>query len=148
MFTPQVIATTCAVSYNRDSTTSSRPMRYVVPAVLLVVAAIHALPVIGILGASQLSRLYGLPVNDANLELVLRHRALLFGLLAAFLSYAAFKPELHRLALVAGVASVSSFLVLAALVGPYNQAIATVVRVDWVALALLVVAAVVHLQPR
>ena len=95
-------------------------MRYVVPAVLLVVAAIHALPVIGILGASQLSRLYGLPVNDANLELVLRHRALLFGLLAAFLSYAAFKPELHRLALVAGVASVASFLVFAALGGPYN----------------------------
>jgi hypothetical protein len=106
------------------------------------------MPVIGVLGANQLSRLYGLPVNDANLELVLRHRALLFGLLAAFLGYAAFKPELHRLALIAGVASVSSFLVLAALVGPYNQAIATVVRVDWVALALLVVAAVVHLQPR
>jgi hypothetical protein len=123
-------------------------MRYVVPSVLLVVAAIHALPVIGILGASQLSRLYGLPVNDANLELVLRHRALLFGLLAAFLGYAAFKPELHRLALVAGVASVSSFLVLAALVGPYNQAIATVVRVDWVALALLVLAAAAHLQSR
>jgi hypothetical protein len=123
-------------------------MRFFVHVVLLVVAAIHALPVVGILGASQLSRLYGLPVNDANLELVLRHRALLFGLLAAFLGYAAFKPELHRLALVAGVASVSSFLVLAALVGPYNQAIATVVRVDWVALALLVVAAVVHLQPR
>ena len=40
----------------------------------------------------------------------------------------------------------SSFLVLAALVGPYNQAMATVVRVDGVALALLVVAAVVHLQ--
>ena len=148
MFTPQVVASTCAVSYNQDSTTSSLPMRYIVPAVLLVVAAIHALPVIGILGASQLSRLYGLPVNDANLELVLRHRALLFGLLAAFLGYAAFKPELHRLALIAGVASVSSFLVLAALVGPYNQAIATVVRVDWVALALLVLAAAAHLQSR
>ena len=123
-------------------------MRFVVPAVLLVVAAIHALPVIGILGSSQLSRLYGLPVPDANLELVLRHRALLFGLLAAFLGYAAFKPELHRLALIAGVASVSSFLVLAGLVGPYNQAMATVVRVDGVAMALLVVAAVVHLQAR
>ena len=123
-------------------------MRFVVPAVLLVVAAIHVLPVIGVLGASQLSRLYGLPVHDANLELVLRHRALLFGLLAAFLGYAAFKPELHRLALIAGVASVSSFLVLASLVGPYNQAMATVVRVDGVALALLVVAAVVHLQAR
>ena len=123
-------------------------MRFVVPAVLLVVAAIHVPPVIGILGASQLARLYGLPVHDANLELVLRHRALLFGLLAAFLCYAAFKPELHRLALIAGVASVSSFLVLAALVGPYNQAMAIVVRVDGVALTLLLVAAVVHLQPR
>lgn len=64
------------------------------------------------------------------------------------MGYAAFKSEFHRLALVAGFASVSSFLVLAALVGPFNQAMATVVRVDGIALAVLVVAAHVHLQPR
>ncbi len=112
-------------------------MRFVVPAVLLMVATIHALPVVGVLGPGKLSQLYGFPVTEGSLELVLRHRAVLFGLLAALLAYAAFKPELHRLALVAGLVSVASFLVLAALVSSYSQPLATVVRVDWAALVLL-----------
>jgi hypothetical protein len=119
-------------------------MRYVVPAVLLLVATIHALPVVGVLGPAKLSQLYGFPVSDGSLELVLRHRAVLFGLLAAFLAYAAFKPELHRLALVAGLVSVASFLVLAAMVSSYNQQLATVVRVDWVALVLLSLGLAAH----
>jgi hypothetical protein len=123
-------------------------MRFVVPAVLLLVAAIHALPLVGVLGASRLSQLYGFPVTEGSLELVLRHRAVLFGLLAAFLAYAAFKPELHRLGLVAGFVSVAAFLVLAAMVGSYNNALATVVRADWAALVLLGVGAVAHLFAR
>jgi hypothetical protein len=120
-------------------------MRFVVPAVLLLVATIHALPVVGVLGPAKLLQLYGFPVTDGSLELVLRHRAVLFGLLAAFLAYAAFKPELHRLALVAGLVSVASFLVLAAMVSSYSQPIATVVRVDWVALVLLSLGLATHL---
>jgi hypothetical protein len=123
-------------------------MRFVVPAVLLLVAAIHALPLVGVLGASRLSQLYGFPVTEGSLELVLRHRAVLFGLLAAFLAYAAFKPELHRLGLVAGFVSVAAFLVLAAMVGSYNNALATVVRADWAALVLLGVGAVARFFAR
>jgi hypothetical protein len=119
-------------------------MRFVVPAVLLLVAVIHALPLVGVLGAERLSQLYGFPVSDPSLELVLRHRAVLFGLLAAFLAVAAFRPELQRLALIAGFVSVASFLVLAALVGSYSQPLATVVRMDWLALALLALGAVAH----
>jgi hypothetical protein len=120
-------------------------MRFVVPAVLLLVATIHALPVVGVLGPAKLLQLYGFPVTDGSLELVLRHRAVLFGLLAAFLAYAAFKPELHRLALAAGLVSVASFLVLAAMVSSYSQQLATVVRVDWVALVLLSLGLAAHL---
>lgn len=119
-------------------------MRFVVPAVLILVAVIHALPVLGVLGAAKLSQLYGITVQDPNLELLLRHRAVLFGLLAALLAYAAIRPELQRLALVIGSVSIASFLVLARLSGSYNDALATVVRADWLALALLLVGAVAH----
>jgi hypothetical protein len=119
-------------------------MRFVVPAVLILVAVIHALPVLGVLGAAKLSQLYGITVQDPNLELLLRHRAVLFGLLAALLAYAAIRPELQRLALVIGSVSVASFLVLAQLSSSYNDALATVVRADWLALALLLVGAVAH----
>jgi hypothetical protein len=119
-------------------------MRFVVPAVLILVAIIHALPVLGVLGADKLSQLYGITVQDPNLELLLRHRAVLFGLLAAFLAYAAIRPDLQRIALLIGFASVSSFLVLAQLSSSYNDALGTVVRADLLALALLLIAAVAH----
>lgn len=121
-------------------------MRFIVPSVLILVAAIHALPVMGVIGAAKLSQLYGIMVRDPNLVLLLRHRALLFGLLAAFLAYAAVRPELHRMALVVGFASVVSFLVLAQPASSLNTALVTVVRVDWLALALLVVGVIAHFR--
>jgi hypothetical protein len=123
-------------------------MKYLVPGMLLLVAATHALPLAGVLGASKLVALYGIPVADANLELVLRHRAVLFGLLAAFLAYAAFQPALHGLAIIAGSVSVVSFIVLAHLggqaPGTLNAALMRVVRVDYAAVVLLAVASVAH----
>jgi DNA-binding transcriptional MerR regulator len=121
-------------------------MRFIVPSVLILVAAIHALPVMGVIGAAKLSQLYGITVQDPNLELLLRHRAVLFGLLAAFLAYAAVRPELHRIALVAGFVSVVSFLVLAEPTSSLNTALVTVVRADCLALALLVVGTIAHFR--
>lgn len=121
-------------------------MRFVVPSVLILVAVIHALPLMGILGATKLSQLYAVTVQEPNLELLLRHRAVLFGLLAAFLTYAAFRPELHRLGLVAGLVSVVSFLVLAQPTSSLNTALITVVRADWLALALLSVGLFAHVK--
>jgi hypothetical protein len=72
----------------------------------------------------------------------MRHRAVLFGLLGAFLVYAAFRPELQAIALVAGFVSVVSFLAIAWSVGGYNAAIGRVVTADLVALACLIIAAV------
>lgn len=119
-------------------------MRHVIPVVLLAVAAIHALPLAGVLGAARLESMYGVPVRDPSLEILLRHRAVLFGLLAAGLAVAAFRPDWHGAALLAGTASVASFLVIAWGVGGYGPAIATVVRADLVALALLAAGGIAH----
>jgi len=120
-------------------------MRYIVPTVLLLLAVIHALPLLGVLGATRLSSLYGIPIDEPNLEILMRHRAVLFGLLAAFLAYAAMRPELHRLAMIAATLSVGSFVALTGIVGGANGALVTVFRVDLVALGLLAVAALAHL---
>jgi len=74
---------------------------------------------------------------------LMRHRAVLFGLLGVFLGVAAFIPALQGAALVAGVISVVSFLWLAVSVGGYNAAIARVVVADLVALASLALGAAV-----
>ncbi len=123
-------------------------MRFVLPTVLVLVAVIHALPVIGVLGATRLSQLYGVNVDDPSLELLMRHRAVLFGLLAGFFVYAALRPELRLAGLITGLVSVGSFLVLAQTAPGITAGVATVVRADWVALALLGVGAAAHVIQR
>lgn len=112
---------------------------------LAVVGVIHLLPLSGVLGAERLVALYGLPFDDPNLQIMMRHRAVLFGMLGAFLLYAAVRPDLRVIALVAGFTSTLSFLWLAWSVGGYNTAIGRVVAADVVAVACLVVASVLHL---
>lgn len=119
-------------------------MKHVVAAMLLVVGLIHLLPVSGVVGSAQLTALYGLPFDEPNLEILMRHRAVLFGLLGAFLVLAAFRPAYRTLAFVAGFASVLSFLWLAGSVGGTNPGVARVVTADWVALGALVIGAVAH----
>ena len=119
-------------------------MRYLVSAMLAVVAIIHLMPVIGVLGGARLSALYGIPLDEPNLAILMRHRAVLFGLLGAFLLYAAFRPALQPIAFVAGFISVLSFLYLAWSVGGYNAQIGRVFTADIVALACLVVGAAAY----
>jgi hypothetical protein len=119
-------------------------VRIVTALVLGLVALLHLLPVIGVVGAAQLERLYGVAAPGADLELLLRHRAVTFGLLAAFLAWAAFRPELHGPALLAGFVSVASFLLLAGPTGTHTPEIAAVVRADRVALGLLLLGAGAH----
>ena len=123
-------------------------MRYGVPLILVLVAVVHALPLVGVLGAGKLAQLYGTPVQDAGVELLLRPRAVLFGLLAAVMGDAALRPDLHRVGLVAGLVSVVSFLLLSWLQrgSAISAPLVTVVRVDGVALALLVVGLALHLR--
>lgn len=114
-------------------------MRYAVSITLAIVALIHLLPLSGVLGAARLSALYGLDFSEPNLAVLMRHRAVLFGLLSAFLLYAAFRPEIQGLALLAGWLSVLSFLGLAWQAGGLNPALTRVVTADLVALVALVI---------
>ena len=114
-------------------------LRYLVSAMLLVVAVIHLLPLAGVLGAPRLTALYGIQLDDPNLVILMRHRAVLFGLLGVFLAFAAMRPPLQPMAFVAGGASVLSFLYLAWSVGGHNAQIVRVFTADIVAGACLIV---------
>ncbi len=114
-------------------------MRYLVSAMLVIVGIIHLLPLSGILGSERLSALYGISIQEANLVILMRHRAVLFGLLGAFLIFAAWQPAFQTIAFIAGFVSVVSFLLLAWLGGGYNAEIGRVVIADIIALVCLVV---------
>lgn len=115
---------------------------------LLAAAIIHFLPLAGVLGIDQLARLYGVAIDEPNLLILMRHRAVLFGLLGAFLALAAFRPALQGMALLAGFTSVATFVAFAFAAGGYNAEIARVVMADFVALACLCVGAATWLWNR
>jgi hypothetical protein len=110
----------------------------------LVPSLIHFLPLSGLMGAEALTRLYGLEFGDPNLEILMRHRAVLFGMVGALLAGAAFHAALRSAAVAVGLISLLSFLALSWSVGGYNAALHRVVVVDLVAVACLVAAALLH----
>lgn len=91
------------------------------------------------LGNERLASLYGISIGEPNLEIAMRHRAVLFGLLGVFLLCAAFQPALQSMAFIAGFISVVSFLWLAWSVGNYNAQMSRVFTADLVALACLLI---------
>ncbi len=118
--------------------------RFIVPAGLLIAGLIHLLPLAGVLGAARLNALYGLDIDDHNLALLMAHRAVLFGMLGAFMVTAVWVPAWRTPALVAGLISVLAFLLLAWREGPLNPGLMRVVWADVVALAALLPAVVAH----
>jgi hypothetical protein len=115
-------------------------MKYVLQAMLLIVGIIHLLPLSGVISGQQLESLYGISLNDPNLVLLMRHRAVLFGLLGAFLCVSAFKSQWQGAALIAGFVSVLSFLLLEMTISSGNEKIMRVVIADWIALFCLIIA--------
>lgn len=116
-------------------------MKKLVSILLLLVAAIHLLPLAGLAGAEKLSALYGVRIDEPNLTVLMRHRAVLFGLLGMLLAWSAFQPALQPLTLLAGFASVVSFLLLAWDAPTYNAQLGRVVMADIIALVCLCAAA-------
>ena len=109
----------------------------IITGLMLVVAVIHMLPVVGVLGGERLASLYGIDVADGNLEILMRHRAALFALLGAFFAYAAFSPALQPIAFGAAAVSLASFFALSYSVGDLNEALRKVVIADIVATVCL-----------
>jgi hypothetical protein len=118
---------------------------WIIGSALALAGVIHLLPLAGVLGGERLAQLYGLRVDDPNLALLLRHRAVLFGLLGALLLGAVWRPAWQGIALAAGLASTIAFLLLAA-GSPLNAALQRVWWADVLAVAALLLAAALRLR--
>ena len=112
----------------------------IITVLLLIVGLINFIPVIGVISAEQLTKLYGITLSDKNLIILLQHRALLFGIIGAFIMYAAFHPSLQPHAFIAALISMLGFIVIASKNGGYNQDLAQIITADIVALVLLCIA--------
>ena len=107
---------------------------------LILVGIIHLLPLSGVLGKRHLRALYGIAVDDTNLAILMRHRAVLFGVLGVLMIEAAFNGAHQGLAFVIAFVSLTSFLLIERLEGG-DEKLRRVALVDWFALMLVLIGA-------
>lgn len=111
---------------------------------LMIVAIVQFLPIMGVFGNERLETLYDVKIESANMEILMRHRAVMFGMLGAFLGYAAFRPSLQPIAFLAAFISLAAFFYLTFSVGDYTDTIWRLVIADAIASVSLVIAVVLY----
>ena len=103
-----------------------------ITAVLILAGIVNGLPLLGVVSGGMLQTLYAVSLDDPNLVILMRHRAVLFGLIGAFLIASIWIPSWRTPALIAGLISMLSFCVLAWAQGDFNPAIRKLIVIDLV----------------
>jgi len=117
-------------------------MTKIIPVLLFIVGMINFMPVIGILSAAKLSQAYSIELISNDLIILMRHRALLFGLVGGFILYSVFAPSYRSAAMVMAAISMIGFLYFIWAVGDYNESLFKVAIIDIVGIVCLVLAAI------
>jgi len=119
-------------------------MKNLVTVALLVAGAINLYPLVGVISVDQLEKLYGVSLDNGDLIILMRHRAVLFGLLGSFLIYSAFRSSVQTLACIAGLVSMISFIVLAFASGHFGDALNKAIVADLIGSLALVAVLIVR----
>ena len=105
-------------------------MKRTISIILVLVGLMNFYPVIGVLSADTLRNLYGVIILDNDLLILMRHRAILFGILGIFIVISAFRPNLQPSAIVVGLISRMAFIGLALGTGELGEPIQKVMIAD------------------
>lgn len=120
-------------------------MGRVTVALLILVGLLNAVPVIGVVSADVLAGLYGIPAPDGDLLILMRHRALLFGIVGGFILASVLRPHLRPAAVIAGMVSMLGFVMLALSADDFGAKVHNIVIADIVGSVALAVVALMHL---
>ncbi len=119
-------------------------MRRAATVLLLLVGIVNALPAIGVVSSARIESAYGVVLDDPNLAVLMRHRAVLFAIVGGLLIAGALHAPLRRAGIAAGFVSMLSFVAIALWIGDTN---ASLQRIAWIdVLASLALAAAVALD--
>ncbi|EAS46834.1 hypothetical protein GB2207_04377 [gamma proteobacterium HTCC2207] len=116
-------------------------MNLTISILLITVGLINFLPVIGIISAEKLSAAYAVELIGNDIVILMRHRALLFGLIGGFMLYSVWKPSYQSVAMVMAAISMLGFLFFVAAADHYNASITKIAIIDLIGLAGLAIAA-------
>ena len=79
---------------------------------LFIAGLINLLPSLLAFLPDKISKSYGVEIPNANYELLLRHRAILFGIIGGLMIFSAIVKKYYEIATIAGLISMTSFILL------------------------------------
>ena len=118
----------------------------IITTLLILVGLINVFPLLGVLSAEVLATAYNIPAPEGDLLILMRHRALLFGVVGSIVLVSAFRRQLQPTAMVAAFVTMIGFIVLTLGSGEYGQKIYNVMLIDVFSTVLLVVAALLRFR--
>jgi hypothetical protein len=105
---------------------------------LFIAGVINLLPSVLAFLPDKISKSYGIEMPNQNYELLLRHRAILFGIIGGLMIYSAVAKKHYEVSTVIGLISMVSFIVLFFLIGKdINSEIKKVMTIDVVGTVIL-----------
>jgi len=116
----------------------------IISIILFIVGVINLLPVIVFFSPTQTARLYGVPIDGENLIILMRHRAVLLGLIGSALIFGAVKPEARFPAIAAALTSKLAFIFLVWTSVTFTPEIRQVALIDVAAIVLLIAVLIIH----
>ena len=92
------------------------------------------------ISAQKLEAAYSISLVSNDLIILMRHRALLFGVIGGFILYSAFVPVYQGPAMLMAAISMIGFVALMYGVGGYNDSLHKVLIIDYIGIVFLAVA--------
>ena len=105
---------------------------------LFLAGIINLIPSLLAFLPDKISKSYGIEIPNGNYELLLRHRAILFGIIGGLIIYAAIVKKYYEIATTVGLISMGSFILLYVLIDKdINSELTKVMMFDVVATVIL-----------
>jgi hypothetical protein len=104
---------------------------------------INLLPMVGALSKNRIEALYDVTIEDGNYEILMRHRAVLLGIIGTLMIASAFDTTLRPAGYAAGFTAMLGYLLLAIIIPNHNTNIRRVATVDIIATIALLTAALI-----
>jgi heme A synthase len=113
---------------------------------LSIAGLINLIPALLAFFPDKISKSYGVVIPNANYELLLRHRAILFGIIGMLMIYSAVVKKHYEIATTVGLISMTSFIILYFIIGKdINSELKKIMIVDIIATVILCIGSVLFL---
>jgi heme A synthase len=121
-------------------------MEFIFRISLFIAGLINLLPAVLAFLPEKISKSYGIDIPNSNYELLLRHRAILFGIIGGLMIFSAITKKYYEIATTTGLISMVSFIILFFLIDKdINLELRKVMIIDVVATIILCIGLILFL---